>query len=102
MTTDNTTPDDDREDPLRNLAGQVDHYRRQAENLQHLLTGRALLECPACGLHEDELADMTVIVVAVDLPGADTGLRFAAMDEDGSYWWCPGCGQPFSADRNGV
>lgn len=96
MTTENPKSDDDHQDPLRKLAGQVDHYRRQAENLQHMLAGRTLLECPSCGLHEDELADMTVIVASQDAPGQDTGLRFAAMDDDESTWWCPGCGQPFA------
>jgi hypothetical protein len=96
MTTENTTPRDPSEDPLRNLAGQVDNYRRQAENLQHLLNGRGLLECPGCGLHEDELADMTVLVATRDRPGEDTGLRFEAMDDAGATWWCPSCGTPFS------
>ncbi len=83
-------------DPLRDLAEQVENYRRQAEHLGRLMNGRALLECPACGMHEDELADMTRIVATEEMPGKDTGLCFAAMDDEEATWWCPGCGQPFS------
>ncbi len=99
MTTENPTPGAAGEDPLRNLAGQVDQYRRQAENLRQLLSGRALLECPSCGLHEDVRADMTLVVIAADAPDRDTGLSFSPMDDAGAYWWCPGCGQPFAVDR---
>lgn len=84
------------EDPYGDLAGQVDNYRRQAERLGRLLSGRQLLECPSCGLHEDELADMTLVVATAQEPGVDTGLRFSAMDDTGSTWWCPSCGSPFS------
>jgi len=93
----NQERDDAHEDPLRNLAGQVDNYRRQAERLGRLLSGRALLECPSCGLHEDELADMTRIVAADVQPGEDTGLRFTALD-DGATWLCPSCGSPFAPE----
>jgi len=82
------------EDPRRKLAGQVDNYRRQAEHLGRLLSGRALLECPSCGLHEDELADMTRIVATDEEPGTDTGLAFSPLD-DGATWLCPACGSPF-------
>jgi hypothetical protein len=98
MTMENRTPDEPGQDPLQKLAGQVDNYRRQAENLQHLLRGRGPLECPRCGLHEDELADMTVVVAERDRPGQDTGLRFAAMDDQEATWWCPSCGTPFTPD----
>ena len=98
MTMEKRTPDEPSEDPLQKLAGQVDNYRRQAENLQKLFNGRSLLECPGCGLHEDELADMTVLVATRDRPGVDTGMRFAAMDDQETTWWCPSCGTPFGAD----
>ncbi|MEK7391975.1 MAG: hypothetical protein AAB214_05345 [Fibrobacterota bacterium] len=90
--------DDAHEDPLRKLAGQVDNYRRQAERIGRLLSGRALLECPSCGLHEDELADMTRIVATEDRPGEDTGLNFSPLD-DGATWLCPACGSPFASER---
>ena len=86
------------EDPYGDLAGQVDNYRRQAERLGRLLSGRQLLECPSCGLHEDELADMTLIVATAEEPARDTGLRFCALDERESTWSCPSCGLPFSLD----
>jgi rubrerythrin len=94
----NQERDDAHEDPLQKLAGQVDNYRRQAEHLGRLLSGRALLECPSCGLHEDELADMTRIVATAEEPGEDTGLRFSSMDDEETTWICPGCGLPFSPD----
>jgi len=93
--------DDAHEDPFGELAGQVDNYRRQAERLGRLLSGRQLLECPSCGLHEDELADMTLVVAAADQPGIDTGLRFLVMDDEGAVWSCPSCGSPFSAGPAG-
>lgn len=92
----NQERDEAHEDPLQKLAGQVDNYRRQAEHLGRLLSGRALLECPSCGLHEDELADMTIIVATEDEPGDDTNLRFAPLDDDETTWLCPGCGLPFT------
>ena len=73
---------------LRDLAGQVETYRLQAEELGRLQVGRALLECPSCGLREDELADLTLVVCTVEEPGIDTGLRFAG--DEGS-WICPAC-----------
>ena len=88
--------DDAHEDPFGELAGQVDNHRRQAEHLGRLLSGRQLLECPSCGLHEDELADMTRIVASAEEPGQDTGLRFAAMDDEETTWLCPSCGLPFA------
>lgn len=88
--------DDAHEDPFGELAGQVDNYRRQAERLGRLLSGRHLLECPSCGLHEDELADMTMVVATAEEPGHDTGLRFSAMDDEARTWWCPACGSPFA------
>jgi len=94
----NQERDEAHEDPLRKLAGQVDNYRRQAEQLGRLLSGRALLECPSCGLHEDERADMTRIVSTEEDPSRDTGLRFSPLDDDESTWLCPGCGLPFSPD----
>ena len=74
---------------LRDLAGQVESYRQQAEELGRLQAGRPLLECPSCGLREDELADLTLVVCTRDEPGIDTGLRFAE-GEDGT-WMCPSC-----------
>jgi hypothetical protein len=84
---------------LRRLAGQVERYRLQAEELGRLQIGRPLLECPSCGLHEDELADLSVVVCTEDAPGQDTGLRFQSLDDDGT-WLCPGCGQPFQCGAN--
>ena len=75
---------------LRDLAGQVESYRLQAENLGRLQAGRAFLECPSCGLREDELADLTFVVCTVGEPGIDTGLRFEATSED-TTWICPSC-----------
>jgi hypothetical protein len=74
---------------LRDLAGQVESYRLQAEKLGRLQAGRPLLECLSCGLREDELADLTFVVCTMDEPGIDTGLRFAE-GEDGT-WMCPAC-----------
>lgn len=81
-------------DHLKDLAGQVDSYRRQAEELGRMQVGRPLLECPSCGFHEDELADLSVVVCSPDHPGTDTGLRFEPLDDEGSVWACPGCGLP--------
>ena len=67
MATSKSDRDGAHEDPFGELAGQVDNYRRQAERLGRLLSGRQLLECPNCGLHEDELADMTLVVVTGDV-----------------------------------
>lgn len=83
---------------LRSLAGQVERYRLQAEELGRLQVGRALLECPSCGLHEDELADLTVVVCRPEQPGIDTGERFQPLDDEDATWICPGCGQPFRPD----
>ncbi|HXP90792.1 MAG TPA: hypothetical protein VN931_07695 [Fibrobacteria bacterium] len=76
--------------PLREVAGQVESYRRQAEELGRMQVGRPLLECPSCGLYEDELADLRFMVCAEDKPGVDTGLRFLPMD-GGDTWMCPAC-----------
>jgi hypothetical protein len=76
--------------PLREVAGQVESYRRQAEALGRLQVGRTLLECPSCGLYEDELADLRVVCCLPDEPGTDTGLRFLPM-EGGETWMCPAC-----------
>ncbi|QQS04960.1 MAG: hypothetical protein IPK50_22215 [Fibrobacterota bacterium] len=81
--------------PLQDLARQVERYRDQAEILGKLQAGRQLLECPSCGLHEDELADLSLIVAAEDEPGLDTGLRFAPLDAGSEGWSCPGCGMTF-------
>jgi hypothetical protein len=74
---------------LRDLAGQVESYRLQAEELGRLQAGRALLECPSCGLREDELADLTLVVSTPEEPGTDTGLRFVELE--GGGWMCPSC-----------
>lgn len=74
---------------LRDLAGQVESYRLQAEELGRLQAGRALLECPSCGLREDELADLTLVVCTAEEPNTDTGLRFVEME--GGRWMCPSC-----------
>ena len=84
---------------LSNLAFNYLSHVTHIITPRQLLSGRALLECPSCGLHEDVRADMTLVTVAAEAPDLDTGLSFAAMDEEGAYWWCPGCGQPFAADR---
>lgn len=76
-------------DPLKHLASQVDRYRQQAEDLSVLQTGRQLIACPQCGLHEDELADLSLAVCTEDRPGIDTGLRFAPIDDES--WMCPAC-----------
>jgi hypothetical protein len=76
---------------LRDVAGQLESYRLQAEELGMLQAGRALLECPSCGLREDELADLTFVVCTPEEPGIDTGLRFEASSEDSSTWICPSC-----------
>lgn len=83
-------------DPLQDLALQVERYRDQAEALGKLQAGRQLLECPSCGLHEDELADLSLIVATENEPTIDTGLRFRQVDEEGETWLCPGCLSPFS------
>lgn len=90
------TPND--EDALRELAGQVETYHRQAEEVGRMLVGHHLLECPNCGLVEDALADLTLRVVHPDHPDEDTGLRFEAMDDDGTVWKCPNCGNVFEGD----
>ena len=76
--------------PLRELAGQVESYRLQAEELGRMQVGRSLLECPSCGLYEDELADLRFMVCAAGKPGMDTGLRFLPI-EGGESWMCPAC-----------
>ena len=86
--------DDLGKDALKDLAGQVETYRLQAELLGRMQVGRPLLDCPGCGLHEDELADLTVVVCLADEPGIDTGMRFLPADEEGGTWICPGCGSP--------
>lgn len=83
------------DDPLRRLAEQVQTYSRQAEEVGRMVTGHPLLACPACGLAEDALADLTVRVVHPDHPEVDTGLRFEAADESETVWTCPGCGELF-------
>lgn len=80
--------------PLQDLARQVERYRDQAELLGTLQTGRRLLECPSCGLHEDELADLSLIVATDEDPGQDTGLRFLPVEGDSPSWSCPACGMP--------
>jgi predicted RNA-binding Zn-ribbon protein involved in translation (DUF1610 family) len=82
--------------PLQDLARQVERYRDQAEIIGKLQAGRQLLECPSCGLHEDELADLSLIVATEDEPGLDTGLRFAPVESDVERWSCPGCGMTFA------
>ncbi|MBK8804155.1 MAG: hypothetical protein IPN71_19270 [Fibrobacteres bacterium] len=81
--------------PLHDLARQVERYRDQAEILGKLQAGRQLLECPSCGLHEDELADLSLIVATEDEPGQDTGLRFSPADDDAGRWICPNCATAF-------
>jgi hypothetical protein len=76
--------------PLREVAGQVESYRRQAEELGRLQVGRTLLECPSCGLFEDELADLRFMVCTPGKPGMDTGLRFVPMEGE-ETWMCPCC-----------
>lgn len=76
---------------LRDLAGQVDTYRLQAEELGRLQVGRPLLECPSCGLREDELADLTLVVCTPQEPETDTGLRFLSVDDGEETWICPAC-----------
>lgn len=83
------------DDPLRLLAEQVETYSRQAEEMGRMVTGHALLVCPACGLAEDALADLTVRVVHPDHPDEDTGLRFEAADDSETVWTCPACGELF-------
>lgn len=73
----------------------MERYRDQAEMLGALQTGRKLLECPWCGLHEDELADLSLIVATEEDPRTDSGLRFQALDDDPERWLCPGCQSPF-------
>lgn len=90
-----TSPDDD---ALRRLAGQVESYQRQAEEVGSMLAGHHLLECPNCGLAEDALADLTLRVVHPDRPGEDTGLRFEALDDDETTWNCPNCGNVFGME----
>lgn len=83
------------DDPLRRLAEQVQSYSRQAEEVGRMVTGHPLLVCPACGLAEDALADLTVRVVHPDHPDEDTGLRFEAADDSEAVWTCPACGEIF-------
>lgn len=92
-----STPDND-EDALRELAGQVESYHLQAEELGRMLAGHRLLECPNCGLAEDALADLTLRVIHPDRPGEDCGLRFEPLDEDETTWTCPNCGTVFGLD----
>jgi hypothetical protein len=91
--------DNTSDDPLRNLAEQVDQYTRQAEELGSLLVGHRLLECPQCGLAEDALADLTVRVVHPDHPEQDTGLRFEPLDDVSRTWTCPHCGAVFEPEE---
>ena len=84
----------------RLLAEQVETYSRQAEEMGRMVTGHALLVCPACGLAEDTLADLTVRVVHPDHPDVDTGLRFEAADESETVWTCPACGELFEGPGN--
>lgn len=76
---------------LKDLAGQVERYHLQAQELGRMQIGRPLLECPGCGLYEDELADLTVVVCGIDAPGIDSGLRFEPLDEKDGTWLCPAC-----------
>lgn len=84
------------DDPLRRLAEQVQTYSRQAEEVGRMVTGHPILVCPACGLAEDTLADLTIRVVHPDHPDEDTGLRFEAADESEAVWTCPACGELFA------
>jgi len=84
------------EDPLRRLTAQVDNYSRQAEEMGRMLAGHRMLECPACGLAEDALADLTLRVVRTDEPDRDCGLRFDSADEGETTWICPDCGAIFT------
>lgn len=63
-----------------------------------MLAGHRLLECPNCGLAEDALADLTLRVVHPDHPDEDCGLRFEALDDDGTAWTCPNCGTVFGLE----
>lgn len=83
------------DDPLRRLAEQVESYTRQAQEVGRLVTGHPPLVCPACGLAEDTLADLTVRVVLPDHPEQDTGLRFEPADDSETVWTCPACGELF-------
>jgi uncharacterized C2H2 Zn-finger protein len=85
-------------DPIRQLAEQVDLYSRQAEEVARMVVGHHLLECPGCGLAEDALADLTVRVVHPDHPGDDTGLRFESLEDDAESWSCPNCGMVFGLE----
>lgn len=86
------------DDALRRLAGQVESYHLQAEEMGRMLAGHRLLECPNCGLAEDALADLTLRVVHPDRPGEDCGLRFECLDDEGTDWTCPNCGTVFGLE----
>jgi len=90
--------DNTSDDPLRQLAEQVEQYTRQAEELGRMVAGHRLLECPNCGLVEDALADLTVRVVHPDHPDQDSGLRFEPQDDADETWACPNCGTLFRID----
>jgi len=86
------------DDALQRLAGQVESYHRQAEEMGRMLAGHRLLECPNCALAEDALADLTLRVVHPDHPDEDCGLRFECLDDDGTAWVCPNCGTVFGPE----
>ncbi|OGS91834.1 MAG: hypothetical protein A2061_04865 [Gallionellales bacterium GWA2_59_43] len=76
---------------LHALCEQLQKIHQQAEIACLFIGDRELLDCAHCGLLEDVLIDGRLVTYQADaVDAADSGLRFAAVD-DGNFV-CPQCG----------
>jgi hypothetical protein len=79
-------------DGLVELVRKFGDVTARARALGLFVGDRDLLECPACGLMEDVLADGRLVVYRNPGRDADTGLRFAEAPDAEGRFSCPGCG----------
>jgi hypothetical protein len=79
------------------LFEQLQKIRQQAETAGLFIGDRELLDCTHCGLQEDVLIDGRLVTYQADAAdAADSGLRFAAADDDNFV--CPQCGAVITGD----
>jgi hypothetical protein len=75
------------------LAKKIEQIKGQQRRLGFFCHDRELLSCSRCGLEEDVACEGLLIVINRTNRDADTGLRFAAVDEEKGLYRCPGCGK---------